>query len=395
MGHLAGDLTSLYEGLKLTDEEKQEIEVSSEELSLSASKSKLCLMICLISDKETNRGALMNTLPKIWNAEGRVAFKEVGRNMFLVEFNTKTDKTRVMNGRPWSFDKCLLCIQDCEGAKSVKDMQFCNEPFWIQCHDMPFAGMSVSMGERLGNSLGKVLMVDTNGSETCWGKFLRVKVMLDITKPLARGRFINMDGEKYWIPFRYERLNNFCYHCGAIKHGEGGCEKLEVGKQAGVSSGQQYGAWLRASSKRLIQSAEKVGKEKADGSSSESCRRLLSDDYNKEGDSYSKTPEVGGQQEGSQSLHGDGENATFSARNKVVRLVESVVHAEETGTHKESGGGTPTILLKVPIVQMGPAVVEEAKEGKKGPRKGNSWKRRAREFRIPSTNQNLVAGHDC
>ncbi|KAF5475234.1 hypothetical protein F2P56_007064 [Juglans regia] len=169
IGRMESDLSVLYEGLKLTEEEQKEIEVSDEEVSLFLSKSKLCLMICLIADKEMNRGALTNTLSKVWQVEGLVAFKEVGRNKFLVEFKRRTDKTRVLNGRPWSFDKSLVCIEDCEGAKSIKKLHFRHEPFWIQCQDIPFAGMSASMGEKLGSSLGKVLMVDSDGSDTSWG----------------------------------------------------------------------------------------------------------------------------------------------------------------------------------------------------------------------------------
>ncbi|XP_042958241.1 uncharacterized protein LOC122298932 [Carya illinoinensis] len=373
-----GVLSSLYEGLKLTDEEKQEIEVSTEEISLSTSKSKLCIMVCLISDKETNRGALMGTLPKIWNAEGKIVFKEVGRNKFLVEFKSRSDKIRVLNGRPWSFDKSLLCIQDCEGAKSIKEMQFCFEPFWIQCHDMPFAGMTASMGQKLGSSLGKVLMVDTDGSETCWGKFLRVKVMLDITKPLARGRFISQDGEKFWIPFKYERMANFCYHCGSIKHGHGTCENIEKGLHVGASLGQQYGAWLRASNKKQVKSAGKVRKMTDDGGSSESGRRVSSDESTKEDDNYGKVPEAVRQQAGSQSLHTHEEAAPVSARRKVVEAVESVM---------QEGGQSPTILLEES--QLGPVVVEESKKERKVPSSGHSWKRRAREARISPTNQGL------
>lgn len=95
---------------------------------------------------------------------------------------------------------------------------------------------------------GDVIMVDADISGACWGKFLRVKVWIDIIKPLTKGRILTMGDVKYWIPFKYERLPNFCYHCGLFKDKAGRCEKLEKGKLLMDGFNQQYGAWLRASS---------------------------------------------------------------------------------------------------------------------------------------------------
>ena len=52
-----------------------------------------------------------------------------------------------------------------------------------------------------------------------WGKCLRVHVSLDVSRKLIRGKRIH--GEKavdWWVLFKYERLPNFCYHCGLLEH---------------------------------------------------------------------------------------------------------------------------------------------------------------------------------
>ncbi|KAF5458418.1 hypothetical protein F2P56_022445 [Juglans regia] len=206
----------------------------------------------VLADKEANTGALRNTLSRVWQIEGKAVFKEVGRNKFLVECKKVEDKKRIMKGRPWSFDKNLVCLQDCEGFRSWMDMRFKKEPFWIQCHDLPFAGMNYNTSVNLCKGVREVLMVDTDSSGLCWGSFLRVKVLLDITKPLARGRQLSLDESKSWIPFKYERLPNFCYHCGMIKHAMGICESLDRGKTSMEGFSQQYGPWLRANPKASL-----------------------------------------------------------------------------------------------------------------------------------------------
>lgn len=247
--------------------------VSSEDVLLSESKSKHCFMMLVVADKEVNKGALKSTLSRMWQVEWKAVFKEVGRNKFLVEFKVVAEKKRIMKGRPWSFDKNLVCLQDCERFESWKDMKFQQEPFWIQCHDLPFAGMNYNIGVNLGKALGEVLMVDTDSNGICWGSFLRVKVLIDLIKPLERGRLFILGESKYWIPFKYEWLPNFCYHYGKIKYLSGMCDNLDRGNARMEGLSQQYGAWLRASSKVPLSDNSKGRMVPGHGGWLESARR--------------------------------------------------------------------------------------------------------------------------
>ena len=41
---------------------------------------------------------------------------------------------------------------------------------------------------------------------------MRVRVRLDVTKRLVRGKKITVEeGDSRWVNFKYERLPNFCY----------------------------------------------------------------------------------------------------------------------------------------------------------------------------------------
>jgi len=57
------------------------------------------------------------------------------------------------------------------------------------------------------------------------GNFLRLKVSLDLTLPLCRGRLISLEnGKQIWIRFKYKRLPNLCYWCGCLTHDNKDCE---------------------------------------------------------------------------------------------------------------------------------------------------------------------------
>lgn len=102
--------------------------------------------------------------------------------------------------------------------------------------------------EKLGATIGKILMVDMDKGGSGWRKILRVKVFVDITKPLARGRFLNIGCKRFWISFKYKRLPTFCFHYGLIKYANQKCSKMGVNyRKLDDSMQNQYGSWLRAS----------------------------------------------------------------------------------------------------------------------------------------------------
>jgi hypothetical protein len=72
---------------------------------------------------------------------------------------------------------------------------------------------------------------------------MRIKVKMNITKPLMRGTMVQIDdeGRTSWCPFAYEYMPDFCYICGVIGHVDRECKiKLNKGEKA------QFGAWLKA-----------------------------------------------------------------------------------------------------------------------------------------------------
>jgi hypothetical protein len=100
---------------------------------------------------------------------------------------------------------------------SIDDLLFSHVSFWIQIHNLPVRRMTEDSAVVIGKTLGQVERVadkdDERGGENC----MRVRVRLDVTTPLCRGRMIKMEeGKKSWVAFRYERLPNFCYCVDAL-----------------------------------------------------------------------------------------------------------------------------------------------------------------------------------
>ena len=79
------------------------------------------------------------------------------------------------------------------------------------------------------------------------GYFIRVRVLIDVTLPLCRGRVITMEnGEKNWVSFKYEQLPNFCFWCGHLTHSDKNCDLWLDSKGPLLLEQQQFSSSLKA-----------------------------------------------------------------------------------------------------------------------------------------------------
>ena len=77
---------------------------------------------------------------------------------------------------------------------------------------------------------------------------MRIRVIIDISKPLCRGWNISVDdGSNGWVSFKYERLPNIFYWCGCLTHSDKDCDLWLDNEGTLDLESRQYGAWMHAS----------------------------------------------------------------------------------------------------------------------------------------------------
>ncbi|KAL5823208.1 hypothetical protein ACOSQ4_021108 [Xanthoceras sorbifolium] len=113
--------------------------------------------------------------------------------------------------------------------------------------------MTKEAGLQLGSKVGKVKDIDTGASGECMGKYLRIRVNIDISKPLLRGIRVSLDEseESMMLLIRYERLPEFCFGCGLVGHQVRECPSVPRDAEFVQTDHQPFGPWLRASNSGL------------------------------------------------------------------------------------------------------------------------------------------------
>ena len=241
------ELEDLCRRLHLSDHEKNHLRVRKERLGQSKQEAQFSILFKLLTNRAFNGEAFKRTMRNLWTSTGGVTIRDIDDNLFMAVFNTKEDLERVFVQGPWTFDKKLILM-----ARFERDMQptvviFNQAAFWIRIHNLPILSMIKDIGEDIGNDIGRTLEVDVPENGIGWGRFLRIRVELDITKPLLRGKILEIEeGHPIWVEFRYEHLPTFCYRCGRIGHSSNDC--IDGRRNGGDTQAynDRYGQWLRA-----------------------------------------------------------------------------------------------------------------------------------------------------
>uniref|UniRef100_A0A803L1E7 DUF4283 domain-containing protein n=1 Tax=Chenopodium quinoa TaxID=63459 RepID=A0A803L1E7_CHEQI len=198
------ELLNDWKKLRLTDEE--EVVLGGDYVETVTDDTKKQIQLTLVGKlwavKPYNLEAMKRTLTNVWRLKEKFAVRVVETNLFVFQFFGIEDKERVMEGRPWFFDEKLLLLQEVQGDEQPSEITFKNTPMWVRLMDVPFNKRLVAVMYDVGEFLGGFMEMDES-DPIGWGECMRIKILVDINKPLRRGLFLAMGQKKSrWIDIK-------------------------------------------------------------------------------------------------------------------------------------------------------------------------------------------------
>ncbi|XP_075520620.1 uncharacterized protein LOC142553940 [Primulina tabacum] len=217
--------------------------IEDEDIRIGAERLSCCLVAKILPFKVINEEAFRQQMPRILQSERKIIIEAAGDNLFIFEFCSQRDRTRILQEGPWNFSRSLIVLTEPTGCHSPRTLRFDEATFWIQLHNIPLAFLHENLLLKLGSQLGMVVEVDRGDHGVVLGCFARIRVCINISQPLRKCiRVTSMSEEEdIFIILVYERLPDFCYACGRVGHTHRECEDTSVDKVRFAC-----GAWLRA-----------------------------------------------------------------------------------------------------------------------------------------------------
>jgi hypothetical protein len=174
---------------------------------------------------------IMSAMRPAWGNPRGLEARMVGDNLFIAEFESEFDKSRVLEGSPWyigrqAVDRQTVILQDFNSDMRPTDFSFNEMAIWVNILNLPLGLRNEKWGFEIAGKIGKeVLKVDVDEQKRAVGKELRARVVIPLNEPLPRGVYVfsSRRQRKEWYDVVYERLPYFCFSCGIIGHSEIEC----------------------------------------------------------------------------------------------------------------------------------------------------------------------------
>lgn len=224
----------------LTDEEKLELAAPR---GHAIRRERYFLVGQVLSLKPICRDGLLKLFKMLWKDNG-LRIGGLGDGRLVFEVSSVEAKNLALSGRPWHFDKSLLVIECANGRGPFNSIPLTDEFFWVQVHGLDPDDMTDEIGKLVGDYLGEFIRSDPGMDGVCMARFMRIRVKINVSKPLKRTVRIRINDKSQFYNLKYERLPNFCYICGCFNHLDVDCDKRDRSKALVLQ--HQFGSFLRA-----------------------------------------------------------------------------------------------------------------------------------------------------
>ncbi|KAL0410891.1 UNVERIFIED_CONTAM: hypothetical protein Slati_3678800 [Sesamum latifolium] len=177
------EVARLAQNLRLTEEEEDRLIIPHGIWDGKTERDGYYVVGRLLSQKSYRIEYVRSTLAAIISPLRGMEIMEIGDKRLLFKFNHILDRNRVMEGCPWTFERHLLVLRPVEEDDNPQTVELNWSPFYVHIHGLRL--QTKAMADIIGGRIGRIVE-DPVKSQRSWGTKMRVRVEMDIRKPLQR-----------------------------------------------------------------------------------------------------------------------------------------------------------------------------------------------------------------
>lgn len=171
-------------------------------------------LVVKLLGKSLGYNVMKAKLENVWKLTGGFELMDVGNSYYMVKFDGLEDKNKVINGGPWMIYDHILAVSQWSSKFNATTATIDKTMVWIRIPSLNLVYYDESLLWALASMVGNPVKVDLHTLKVARGRFARMCVEIDLTKPVVGRVGINGD----WYRVQYEGLHIICTHCGCYGH---------------------------------------------------------------------------------------------------------------------------------------------------------------------------------
>ncbi|XP_074326882.1 uncharacterized protein LOC141664827 [Apium graveolens] len=137
---------------------------------------------------------MQNVLASIWRPKDGMEIHDLGGQRYSFVFFHVLDLQKVVEGGSWTFEQNLLLHHKLEANEDAHLVRLNRMDIWVQIYDLPTGMLSERILKSIGDYIGVFIKADSQNVKGGWKLFVRIRVTMDVDKPLKRKMKIKREG---------------------------------------------------------------------------------------------------------------------------------------------------------------------------------------------------------
>ena len=163
---------------------------------------------------------ISSAMTPAWGNPKGLLLRPSGDNVFVAEFGTQADRSRVIEGSPWMVGKHVVLLKVFDLDVQPLQVQFYRLAIWARIMHLPPRLMKAKLGMEFAKPIGRISKVESHADGRCWGSYMRVRDEIAVQEPVVRYvtvTFVKLRTMKTYSVM-YERLPFYYFSCGLLGH---------------------------------------------------------------------------------------------------------------------------------------------------------------------------------
>ncbi|CAI0424660.1 unnamed protein product [Linum tenue] len=194
-------------------------------------------------------------LETLWAKTGNIQVASLAYGFYVVRFTNQIDYERASVGGPWMISDYYITVRPWRRNFNPQLAEVASTMIWARLPGLPREFINKEAIERIASRIGRPVRVDRATETGDRGRYGRVSVEVDLTRPLLSQ--YKIEGLTYYI--EYEGLHRICTECGKYGHARVSCPLLrpidepvqpkQTQEEKDKANDSPYGEWMVAKPK--------------------------------------------------------------------------------------------------------------------------------------------------